>query len=112
MSRAVRRQQAKEPPAATGRPGRGGSGRQPRIGAGGTGPPSRGARPVQSQRRGLRVPRWLQDIISELQKVTWPSRAETRYLTGVVIIVALSIGVMLGVIDIFFNWLVDQLLLE
>jgi preprotein translocase SecE subunit len=47
-----------------------------------------------------------------LRKVTWPSGAETRYLSTVVILVSLAVGGALGLIDIFFNWLVDRLLLS
>jgi len=54
----------------------------------------------------------MDDIISELKKVTWPSWTETRYLTMVVIIVAVVVGAALGIIDIFFNWLIDRLLLR
>jgi preprotein translocase subunit SecE len=50
------------------------------------------------------------EIWAELRKVTWPTRDETAYLTMVVIIVAVIVGVALGVIDVFFNWLVDRLL--
>ncbi len=53
-----------------------------------------------------------EDIWSELKKVTWPSCDETRYLTTVVIIVAVAVGLILGGIDIFFNWLIDRLLLR
>jgi preprotein translocase SecE subunit len=113
LSRAVRRQQAASAKAPAAPPGGGRSGRRPpRIGAGGGGPPARGARPTAAPRRLLRVPQWLQDIISELRKVTWPTWPETRYLTFVVIVVSLSVGLVLGLIDIFFNWLVDQLLLQ
>ena len=58
------------------------------------------------------MPRWLEDVSSELKKVTWPSRDETMYLTTVVIIVALAVGVLLGGVDIFFNWLIDRILLR
>jgi preprotein translocase subunit SecE len=105
MSRAIRRQQTAAPKE---RPGRqrltGGGGRQP----------TRGAQPPVRQRRRLRIgkPQWLDDIISELKKVTWPTRNETVYLTSVVILVALAVGIMLGAVDIFFNWLIDKLLLQ
>lgn len=54
----------------------------------------------------------MEDISSELRKVSWPSRDETVYLTTVVIIVALAVGVLLGGVDVFFNWLIDRLLLQ
>lgn len=40
------------------------------------------------------------DILDELKKVTWPSRAETIRLTSVVIGVSLIIGLYIGIIDI------------
>jgi preprotein translocase subunit SecE len=103
MSRAVRRQQAAAPK--EGAPRRSLGLRQART--------SRGAAPPQRQRRlRLGVPGWLEEIVSELRKVTWPSRDETLYLTTVVIIVASVVGVFLGGVDTFFNWLIDQLLLR
>jgi preprotein translocase subunit SecE len=106
MSRAIRRQQvSREQQAAR---------RQQQILGPRTPRQTRGARPPAPAKRRLRLaqPRWLEDITSELKKVTWPTGAETRYLTTVVIVVAVLVGTMLGVIDIFFNWLMDRLLLR
>jgi preprotein translocase subunit SecE len=107
VSRAVRRQQAAPTKERAARPPRLTPGGGPRM-------PTRGARAPQEEKRRFRprVPRWLDDIISELRKVTWPTADETRYLAGVVIIVALAVGAVLGLIDIFFNWVVDRLLLS
>ena len=76
--------------------------------------PRPGQRPAGGPRGllGLLRPRWAEDIISELRKVTWPSWADTRYLTFVVIVVALSVGLLLAGIDLFFNWLIEQTLLR
>ena len=76
--------------------------------------PTRGARPPAGQRRRFRLgaPAWLTDIVSELRKVTWPSRDDTVYLTMVVVIVAIAMGAFLGVLDMFFNWLLERLLLR
>ena len=105
MSRAVRRQQQNAQKEAA--PAKVGS---TRIRAQ---RPTRGIRPAAPQRRlRLGVPAWVQDIASELRKVTWPTREETIYLTTVVIIVSLTVGAILGGIDIFFNWLIDRLLLR
>jgi preprotein translocase SecE subunit len=57
-------------------------------------------------------PRWARDIISELRKVTWPSRSDIAYLTVVVIIVALIVGTILGAADLFFGWFVEQTILR
>ena len=61
---------------------------------------------------GLLRPRWAEDIVSELRKVTWPSREDTWYLTVVVLIVATAFGVFLGGIDLLFNWAIDKTLLN
>ena len=58
------------------------------------------------------VPRAIRDIISELKKVTCPTREETVRLTVVVIVVSVAIGMGLGIIDIGFNWIIDKTLLR
>jgi preprotein translocase subunit SecE len=104
MSRAVRRQQAAAPKE-----------RQPRTNLGTrTSRDTRGAKPPATQKRRFRLkqPGWFEEIFSELKKVTWPTREETAYLTSVVIIVALAGGVVLGLVDVFFSWLIDNLLVK
>ena len=68
----------------------------------------------RSTRRGWRalLPRWVEDIISELRKVTWPTRHETINLTMVVVVVSAAIGGLLGGIDIFFNWFMTNTILR
>jgi preprotein translocase subunit SecE len=61
---------------------------------------------------GFLRPHWAMEIISELRKVTWPTREETWYLTVVVLVVAGAIGLFLGGIDMFFNWAINQTLLR
>ena len=53
-------------------------------------------------------PRFVADIIAELRQVTWPSFAETRYLTFVVAIVAVAMGIFLGALDLGFGWIVEK----
>jgi preprotein translocase SecE subunit len=57
---------------------------------------------------GVLRPRWAEDIVSELRKVTWPSREDTTYLTFVVLVVAAAFGLFLGGIDMFFNWVIER----
>jgi len=57
-------------------------------------------------------PRFLMDIVSELRKVNWPTREDTTYLTVVVVIVTIILGAILGAIDIGFGWLIDNTLLR
>ena len=54
-------------------------------------------------------PRFIADIISELRKVTWPTFNETRYLTFVVAVVAIAMGILLGAADLLFGWIIEQL---
>ena len=56
--------------------------------------------------------RWVADIISELRKVTWPSRSETTNLTFVVLVVSLLVALLLGSADIFYSWLIEETLLR
>jgi preprotein translocase subunit SecE len=58
------------------------------------------------------VPRYIRDIISELKKVTWPTREDTTRLTVAVLVVSITIGLALGAVDIGFNWLVENTLLR
>ena len=58
------------------------------------------------------LPRYVRDIVTELRKVSWPPREETTRLTGVVITVAVTIGLLLGGVDLGFNWVVEQVLLR
>jgi len=58
------------------------------------------------------VPRWISDILSELRKVTWPSRQEVFHLTVVVVVVSLFFGAILGAADMGFNWLIENTVLR
>jgi preprotein translocase SecE subunit len=77
-------------------------------------PARRPQREVRERRglTGLLRPRWAEDIVSELRKVTWPTREDTWYLTFVVVVVSAAFGVFLGGVDMFFNWLIDHTLLH
>ncbi len=69
---------------------------------------------VEGVQRGgsLFKPRWAMDIISELRKVTWPTRQETAHLTVVVIIVSILFGIVLGGADVGFGWFVEHTILR
>ena len=54
----------------------------------------------------------MEDIISELRKVTWPTRQDTLSLTWVVVIVSVVVGLALGGIDLLFNWFIENTLLR
>lgn len=62
--------------------------------------------------RGLLSPQWFRDVISELRKVTWPTRQETTNLTLVVVVVSAALGLFLGGLDYGFNWIIENTLLR
>jgi preprotein translocase subunit SecE len=49
------------------------------------------------------------NIISELKKVTWLSRRELIYLTGLVLLVTVIMALILGVLDYGFTRLVNDI---
>jgi len=51
------------------------------------------------------------ETINELKKVVWLTRREAIYLTVLVLIVAITAGLVLGVFDYGFSHLVDEFLL-
>jgi preprotein translocase SecE subunit len=51
-------------------------------------------------------------VLSELQKVVWPTREEVIYLTTLVIVLTLLAGALLGATDLSFGWLIDRSLLR
>ena len=53
--------------------------------------------------------RFLVDTQGEFKKVTWPTRQELMDATKRVIIMTLAIGVVLGVLDRFLQWLLVDL---
>ena len=71
--------------------------------------------PARTPPARSRTPRsgvgFARDVISELRKVTWPTREEALRLTVIVGVVAVVIGAVLGGIDYIFYWLINTLLL-
>jgi len=55
--------------------------------------------------------RFFSDTIAEMKKVTWLSRRETAYLTGLVLLVAVAAGIVLGLFDFGFSELINKLIL-
>jgi len=44
----------------------------------------------------------MKEVVAELKKVTWPTRAETIKLTAVVIAISVIVGLFIGGLDITF----------
>ena len=54
--------------------------------------------------------RSLGEIVTELRRVTWPTREETTRLTIMVIAVSAVVGLLLGIVDLGFARLFGVLL--
>lgn len=65
------------------------------------------SRSTTTKRRGPRF-RFIGETIAELRKVVWLSRREVAYLTLLVLLVSVTMGIVLGVIDLGFARLVDD----
>jgi len=61
-----------------------------------------------TKRSGSRF-RFISETIAELKKVVWLTRREAAYLTALVLIVAITAGLVLGALDYGFTSLVDNL---
>lgn len=55
--------------------------------------------------------RFIGETIAELKKVVWLTRREVVYLTTLVLVVAITAGLILGVIDYGFTKLVNDIFL-
>jgi len=67
-------------------------------------------RSATAKRSGSRF-RFISETIAELKKVVWLTRREAAYLTALVLIVAIIVGLVLGVIDYGFTKLVNGVFL-
>lgn len=47
-------------------------------------------------------PNIFKGLTNELKNVSWPSREEALHLTLVVVIISLSVGIYIGILDSFF----------
>ena len=63
-----------------------------------------------TKRSGSRF-RIIGEIIAELKKVVWLTRREVVYLTFLVLVVAVTVGLVLGAVDYGFTNLVNKLFL-
>ena len=51
----------------------------------------------------------LSDVRDELKKVTWLTRREALYLTGLVLVFSAAVGAILGGLDFLFSFLIKKL---
>jgi len=50
--------------------------------------------------------KFLEEARGELKKVSWPTREQVWESTVVVIVSVIVISIFLGIVDIFFSWLI------
>ena len=65
------------------------------------------SRRATTKRSGPRF-KLISDTIAELKKVVWLTRREVAYLTVLVLIIAIAVGIFLGIIDYGFTILVND----
>lgn len=53
---------------------------------------------------------FVNEVISELKKVTWPTRDETIKLTAVVIVISVVVGAFIGGLDSLFVKVISLIL--
>ena len=53
--------------------------------------------------------KFVNEVRSELAKVTWPTRTETIRLTAIVIAISLVVGLYLGGLDMLFTQMLKLL---
>jgi preprotein translocase subunit SecE len=64
--------------------------------------------PTATKKKGFRLFSYIGEIINELRKVVWLSRRETAYLTGIVLLVTIVMGILLGALDLGFSELIAR----
>ena len=64
---------------------------------------------TETTRRGSGF-RMFGEVVSELRRVTWPTREETMRLTLIVLAISAAVGAFLGLVDIGFSRLFEIIL--
>ena len=64
---------------------------------------------AQAARKAFSL-RFVGETLSELRRVTWPTRHETMRLTIMVMAVSAAVGVFLGLVDLGFSRAMDVIL--
>jgi preprotein translocase subunit SecE len=56
-----------------------------------------------------RIRRFIDESWSELKKVTWPTREQTRNLTVLVFVISAAVGAYIAFFDVLFTLIVGRL---
>lgn len=63
--------------------------------------------PVKQDKRKKGFKKFFREVVSELKKVSWPSRKELTNYTVVVIVLILIFAVAIGIVDLGLSKLLD-----
>lgn len=58
-------------------------------------------------RKNIIAPTFAKEVVEELKRVSWPSKKQTINLTALVILISLTIGLYVGIIDILLAKLLE-----
>jgi preprotein translocase subunit SecE len=58
-----------------------------------------------------RLTSYIKESRQEFRRVNWPTRRETFRLTVIVIIISLVVAAFLGILDLFFTYLLETFLI-
>ncbi len=54
-------------------------------------------------KKKISSPTFGKEVVEELKRVSWPTKKQTIYLTAVVVVISLTIGLYIGIIDILLT---------
>lgn len=54
-------------------------------------------------KKKITSPTFGREVLEELKRVSWPTKKQTIYLTMVVVVISLTIGLYIGIIDILLT---------
>lgn len=60
--------------------------------------------------RNLKIVGWTTEVITELMKVTWPEKEETKKSTVVVVSLSIAMAIILAMMDVFWKYTTDLIL--
>jgi preprotein translocase subunit SecE len=63
------------------------------------------AKNKQTRKQPNAIQRYYRETVGELRKVSWPTRQEAVNLTGITLLVVVSMSAFLGTLDYLFNQL-------
>jgi len=65
---------------------------------------------AETEKKENRVVKYFREARAEMRKVTWPTRQEALYLTGIVLAVTVAMSILLWILDILFTGVMSALI--